>query len=130
MTDCLGGLQVDDKFEPGRLLDGNIGRLGALQHFNDYASALTVRFHEAGSIANESSVLRVFGPLVYRRQAKRCDVPNKIRCIDRKHRRRQKIDRLSARYLDITDRRDDVGALGDASNQSLDATAASRVFSS
>jgi len=41
MTDCLGGLQVDDEFEPSRLLDGKIGRLGAPQHFNDQAFSTT-----------------------------------------------------------------------------------------
>ena len=29
---CLGGLEVDDKVEPGRLHDGKVGRLRALEN--------------------------------------------------------------------------------------------------
>ena len=61
-----------------------------------HASALAIHVRDAGTIANEGAVLRVFGPLIYRRQAQRRDMLDKIRCIDGKHRRRQKIDRLGA----------------------------------
>lgn len=82
MADCLGDLKVDDEFEPSRLFDGKVGWLGTLQHFGGYASALTIYFREAGAVGNKSAPVSIFGPLVYRRQAKRRNVPDNVRCID------------------------------------------------
>src|SRR5260370_40353692 len=59
MTDCLGGLQVDDEFELGRLFDRDVGRLCTTQHFDDLPRALTIHFREAGTVSNQGSVLRV-----------------------------------------------------------------------
>jgi hypothetical protein len=36
-TDSLGGLEVDDQLELRRLLDGQVGGLGALEDFVDVA---------------------------------------------------------------------------------------------
>src|SRR2546430_5422158 len=37
-AECPGGLEVDDQLELGRLLDGEIGRLGAFEHLLDIGS--------------------------------------------------------------------------------------------
>jgi DnaB-like helicase N terminal domain len=50
-TECLGGLQVDHQLEGRRLLDRQIGRLGAGENPADIDSNLTPGAGEAGSIA-------------------------------------------------------------------------------
>jgi hypothetical protein len=34
-AECLGGLEVDDEFELGRLFDRKVGRLGAFENSSD-----------------------------------------------------------------------------------------------
>ena len=42
----LGGRQIDHEIEFGRLLDRDIGWLGATQHLDDYPRSLTIDFNE------------------------------------------------------------------------------------
>ena len=54
-AECLRGLEVDDKLEFGRLLDWQIGRLGALQDLVDVCGCTTKQVCVAWSIAQESA---------------------------------------------------------------------------
>src|SRR5205085_2918637 len=47
----LGGLEIDDQLESGRLLDRQIGRLGAGENPADIGRSLAVHAGEARSIA-------------------------------------------------------------------------------
>jgi len=116
VADSLRRFQIDNEFKSRWLLDRDIGRHCTAQNFDGHVSAHPIHAGETGAITNEGAVLRAFGKLVYRRKAQLRDLRNKIRGIDGKHRRRQKVDCLHARGLDFLDRRNDVVALGDASN--------------
>ena len=39
-TDLLRSLQIDDQFEPSRLLDGQLGRFASFEDFRDIVGAL------------------------------------------------------------------------------------------
>src|SRR5712692_1954669 len=45
----LSGLAVDDEFEPGRLLDRQVGRLGALEDVAGVDADLTIHVRGVGS---------------------------------------------------------------------------------
>src|SRR5215208_1376279 len=53
----VSGLQVDHQFELGRLLDRQIGRLGALEDLSDVNAGLAENSREARSIADQSARL-------------------------------------------------------------------------
>jgi len=60
----LGGLQVDDKLEPGRLLNRQIGRSGALQDFVDEPGGPFEIFLEHLSIGQQTAFLGKLAPFV------------------------------------------------------------------
>src|SRR5215467_8542598 len=66
--ECLGGFQVDDQLELGRLLDGQIGRLGALEDpvHEDRGASLQVKI--VCAIDDESAGFPVLPYPTYRRQ--------------------------------------------------------------
>jgi hypothetical protein len=49
----LGGLEVDDELEFGRLLDLQVGRLLALEDASDIVAGLTERIGDVGTIAHQ-----------------------------------------------------------------------------
>src|SRR5215471_18360532 len=65
----LGGLQVDDKLELGRLHDRKLAWLGAVQDTADVYPHLTKRLEAVGGIASQTASPDELGPLVNRRDA-------------------------------------------------------------
>src|SRR5438128_12216672 len=51
----LGGLEIDDQLEPGRLLDREIGGLGALEDPSGVSAELAKGGREARSIADQAA---------------------------------------------------------------------------
>jgi hypothetical protein len=49
----VGGLQVDDQFELGRLHDRQVGRLGAIKNFAGIGADLTETVLDIGSVAHQ-----------------------------------------------------------------------------
>src|SRR5262245_26735398 len=64
----LGGLEVDDQLELGRLLDGEICGLCALEDPVDIGSRPAVQFGEVRPIGHEATGVNVFAVCVYGRQ--------------------------------------------------------------
>src|SRR5262245_103417 len=64
-----GGLQVDGQLELGRLLDGQIAGLGALQNLVDVGSGATKQICKVRSIGHEAALSNAFTPWVDRRQS-------------------------------------------------------------
>src|SRR5262245_60382239 len=58
-TQRLRGPQIDDDLEFGRLLDGQIGGLGALQDLVNVARGTTEIVTNVGAVAHEATDLRV-----------------------------------------------------------------------
>src|SRR5207302_9257716 len=50
-AECLGGLEIDDQLERGRLLDRQIGRLGAVQDLSGVNSSLAPSIGKTRPIA-------------------------------------------------------------------------------
>src|SRR5260370_12827161 len=50
----LRRLEIDDQLELGRLHDGQIGRLGALENPTDVDAGLTISVGEVGRVAHEA----------------------------------------------------------------------------
>ena len=65
----LRGLEVDDELELRRLLDGEIGRLGALQDLRHVGGSAPERVPEVRRIAHEATRLHVLPDGIYPRQA-------------------------------------------------------------
>jgi hypothetical protein len=63
----LGGVEVDDKLEGRRLLDRQIGGLGALEDLSDVNAGLAIGSREARSIADQAAGRDVFTILIDRR---------------------------------------------------------------
>ena len=68
----LGGLEVDDQLELGRLLDRQIGRLGALEDLSGVNADLAIGSREARSIADQAAGRGEFAPLIDRRNGMAC----------------------------------------------------------
>jgi len=49
-AECLGGLEVDDQFEPGRLLDRQLGRFGSFEDLVDKGSGALEILSEPRSV--------------------------------------------------------------------------------
>src|SRR5262249_33535257 len=65
MPDRPSGLKIDDKLEPGRLLDRQIGRLDAAQQLGELpAHDVSVQLNDQRSVSDEAALLRHFRPLV------------------------------------------------------------------
>ena len=71
MADGLGGHEIDDQLEVGRLLNGNVARSSAAQYLHDHPRPLPVDLGETRPVTKEPALFRHVGPLVYRRQAHR-----------------------------------------------------------
>ena len=65
----LCGLQVDDKFEPGRLLNRQIGGSGALEDLVDECGGALRVLSPCLSIGQEAAAFNELPPLVNRRQS-------------------------------------------------------------
>src|SRR5262249_25688729 len=63
----LGGLQIDNQLECRRLLDRQIGRLGAIQDLSGVDSNLMIGCRNARPIAGQVAELYELTPLVNRR---------------------------------------------------------------
>src|SRR6266540_121400 len=116
MTDGLRRLEIDNQLEMGRLLDWNVGRLGAAQYFNDHPRPLPVELRESRTVARKTALFRHFRPLVYGRQSKCRDMFENATAVDEKKRRRQKIEPLGSGCLGLVDRRHNFLRLGNANN--------------
>jgi hypothetical protein len=68
----LGGLEIEDQLECGRLLDRQIGRLGALEDLSGVNADLAVGTGEAHSIADQAAGRGVFTPVIDRRDRMAC----------------------------------------------------------
>src|SRR5262245_65646778 len=64
----LGGGQVDDKIELGRLLDRDVAGLRPAQNFVEEITGASVNVHEARSVGQEPTPLDIFPGDVARRQ--------------------------------------------------------------
>src|SRR5712672_1958701 len=51
----LGGRQIDHELELGRLLDRQIGRLGALENFSGVLASLAICSANVGSVAHQTT---------------------------------------------------------------------------
>src|SRR5262249_58869951 len=69
----LGGRQIDHEIEFGRLLDRDIGWLGATQHLDDYPRSLTIDFSETRTVTREATLFRHVRPLIDCRQPQHRD---------------------------------------------------------
>src|SRR6516164_2885770 len=66
----LGGFEVDDQFELGRLFDRDIGRLRPPQNLVDKDSGAPVPVPEVWSIGHQTSSFELLTPAVHRRQSR------------------------------------------------------------
>src|SRR5262245_17460544 len=76
-TECFSGLEVDDKVEFGRLLDWNVGGLGALQNLVHMGGGAPVQIRTPRTIGHQAARLRELGCAVDCRQtALQCKLGN------------------------------------------------------
>src|SRR5450631_3174196 len=68
VADRMCSLEIDDELEIGRLLDRNVGRLDATQHFDDHPRRLAEDARQASAICYQATFFRHFGPFVYGRE--------------------------------------------------------------
>ena len=66
-SERLGGLEINDEFKSGRLLDWQIGRRGARENPADIGPSLVIHAGDARSIANQAAGRSEFTPKVDRR---------------------------------------------------------------
>jgi hypothetical protein len=64
----IGGLEIDHQLEFGRLLDRQIGRLGAFGDAIDIIRGQTVHVGEAGAIGHQTALIDPLPKREYRRQ--------------------------------------------------------------
>src|SRR5215831_18301179 len=67
-ADLLRRLQIDDELKLCRLLDRQVGRLGAFQYFIYISSGPAVQIEQAHDVTQKSTVFHNFTPVIYRRQ--------------------------------------------------------------
>src|ERR1700688_4901916 len=63
----LRGLEVDDEFKLGGLLDGKVPGLGALENLVDVCSDKAIEFSKHWSVSHQPTGTRDLSPFVYRR---------------------------------------------------------------
>src|SRR6516164_1640508 len=63
----LSSLEIDHQLEFCRLLDRQIGRLGAVENFSDVNADLAMDRRKAGAIADQTASLGVYAPRINRR---------------------------------------------------------------
>src|SRR5262249_47275977 len=120
IADRLSGLKINHQLECSRLLDRKVDRLGATQHLDDHLRPLTIGLSETWPITYKATLLCHVWPLVDCRQAQRCDAPDDDATVGEKQGRRQNVERLGARRLDIVDRGHNLLEFGNAINRKLD----------
>ena len=54
-TDFLSGLQIDDQFEPSRLLDGQLGRFASFENFRDIVGRSQHHLWKVGTVGDETA---------------------------------------------------------------------------
>src|SRR5262245_3258470 len=59
-TERLGGLEIDHQLELGRLLDGQIGGLGAFENLINESGRSPIRIGYVGPIGYEAAIVHVF----------------------------------------------------------------------
>ena len=64
---CICSLEIDHQLEFCRLLDRQIGRLGAVENFSDVDADLAMDRRKAGAIADQTASLGVYAPRINRR---------------------------------------------------------------
>src|SRR5206468_3316862 len=74
----LRGLEVDDQLECGRLLDRQIGRLGALEDLSGINAGLAIGSCEARSVADQAAGRGEFARLINRRKGMACCQRNEL----------------------------------------------------
>src|SRR5882672_1600947 len=67
--DLLCRFQIDHQLELRRLLDGDVGRLGAFQDLVDVTGAIPALDAVAGSVSHQAAVFCVIAPSTYRWQS-------------------------------------------------------------
>src|SRR5262245_29007834 len=65
-AECLGGLQVDDQLELGRLQDRQVGGFYAFEYPADVDAGLTVRVGDARTVAEQTARHGKFAELINR----------------------------------------------------------------
>src|SRR5262245_62979782 len=125
-ADGLGSPQIDDQLEPRRLLDRQIGRLGAAQQRGELpAHYVAIELKDAGPIANEATLLRPFRPLIHGRQLQcRSAVQNDLSVVE-EERGRQHVEPRGVRSFRRVDRRRDFFQLRNPMDRKLDPACAS-----
>src|SRR5882757_6085933 len=59
-TNFLSSLQIDDQFEPSRLLDGQLGRFASFENFRDIVSRYQHHVRKVGTIGDETARVDTF----------------------------------------------------------------------
>src|SRR6266853_6102664 len=54
-TDFLSSLQIDDQFEPSRLLDGQLGRFASFEDFRDIVGRHQHHLRKVGTVGDETA---------------------------------------------------------------------------
>src|SRR6266567_1831082 len=68
----LRGLEIDDQLEGGRLLDRQVGGLGALEDLSRVNAGLAIDSRKAGSIADQAADRGELATLIDRRNGMAC----------------------------------------------------------
>src|SRR6185295_20284401 len=68
----LGGLEIDDELEFGRLQDRQIGRLRAFQDLPNIVAGLPIRVRDIRAVADQTASNGEFAELINRRQLVLC----------------------------------------------------------
>jgi hypothetical protein len=130
VVDPFCRFEIDDQLELCRLLDRNVGRLGATQNFDNQSCPLAVQFGEARSIGHQPTIFGHIRPLVDRRQAQRSGTLKHDGSIWIRAEQRacQHIQRLGARSFRGIYRRRDCRWFGNRDDRKLDAAFLRAVF--
>src|SRR5690242_17673278 len=66
-THLLRRLEINDQLKFCRLLDGDLGRLGALENLIHVSRGAAIQIHNTGAVAHQPSSFAKISPVVYRR---------------------------------------------------------------
>src|SRR5260370_25737101 len=94
----LGGLHVDDQLEPGGLLDGEVGGLGALEDLVHVHRAAPKQVVDVGAIGDETADLDKLAGLGHGRQSVRCGKLDNASSREEEHRARKQEQRLGTLF--------------------------------
>src|SRR5438874_10236069 len=59
-TDFSSGLQIDDQFEPSRLLDGQLGRFASFENFPNKVGRYRHHLRKVGTVGDETARVDTF----------------------------------------------------------------------